>query len=172
MADGEVRVTVGDLDAAPREKGARRIVDYREPASPAECGRVRYVPVRGWWCKTAVKGLRVSDDIVVNASRPTARIQANGFVTRCANRPGRMRQRFLIERDSWSGWRVYGSWRVTEWTRDQTQRMGNVTEGCPMGRVGTYDHRLSVRLELDEAPVGETYAASADIRTHCGTGAS
>lgn len=172
MEDGSVRLTVGDLDAAPKSPAAERVTDHRSPRNRHECERVRYVPVDGWWCTTTVKPIRVSGQIVVNASAPTARIRGAGFSTHCSDRPGRMRQMFQMERDSWSGWRSYGEPHRTQWTANQDQGMGAVTEPCPTGRVGTYDYQLSVRIESDKAPIGEVTAASAPIRTHCGTGIS
>lgn len=172
MGDGSLRVTIGDLDAAPESPNAERIRDHRAPRGRHECERVRYVPVRGWWCQTTVKAIQVSGDIVVNASEPSAGIRGAGFSTRCSRRPGRMHQIFQMQRDSWSGWRSYGKPHTTAWTANQVQAVGAVTEPCPTGRVGTYDYQLSVRIGSDEAPVGDVHAASAPIRTHCGTGIS
>ncbi|MGP4026841.1 hypothetical protein [Actinomadura sp. 3N407] len=172
MPDGSVRVTVGDLDAAPADPAAERTTDHRAPRSRHECETVRYAPVRGWWCRTTVKAIQVSGEIVVNGPTPTARIQGAGFSTHCSDRPGRMRHVFQIERDSWSGWRSYGKRHMTAWTANQDQAVGAVKEACPNGRVGTYNYRLSVRIESDRVPVGDVDATSAPIRTHCGTGLS
>lgn len=172
MADGSVRVTVGDLDAAPEDPAAEQTRDHRAPRGRHECETVRYVPVRGWWCKTTVKAIHVSGEIVVNRSTPTARIQGAGFSTHCSHRPGRMRHVFQMERDSWSGWRSYGKRQMTAWTAKQDQAVGAVTEACPKGRVGTYDYQLSVRIMSDQVPMGGVTATSAPIRTHCGTGIS
>ncbi|MFD0852315.1 hypothetical protein ACFQ07_08780, partial [Actinomadura adrarensis] len=166
MPDGAVRATIGDLDAVPKDPAAERVTDHRSPSSPHECETVRYLPVRGWWCRTTVEPIRVSGEIVVSSAKPSARIHGTGFSTRCSNRPGRMRQRFQIERDSWSGWRLYGKPHTTTWTSGQAASMRAVSEPCPTGRVGTYDYRLSVRLETDHVPAGDVPAASAEIRTH------
>jgi hypothetical protein len=172
MPDGSVRLTIGDLEAAPEDPEAEQVTDHREPSRPHECARVRYLEVRGWWCRTTVEKIRVSGDIVISDDKPSARIQGAGFSTRCSQRPGRMRQRFQIERDSWRGWRSYGRLHTTSWTSNQSAAMGAVGEDCPLGRVGTYDYRLAVWLDTEQAPAGSTPAASAQIRTHCGTGAS
>ncbi|MFG2004116.1 hypothetical protein ACGFNU_33650 [Spirillospora sp. NPDC048911] len=172
MGDGSVRMTVGDVDAAPKDPDAERVADHRAPLRPDECDTVRITKVRGWWCTTTVEKLAVSGEIVVGGAPPRAQIKSAGFSTRCSGRPGRMRQRYVIQRDSWASWRSYGGVGKTAWTTSQDQRGGKVTDVCPKGRVGTYNYRLTVHLESDAAPIGDAYAASARIRTDCGTGLS
>ncbi|KAB2350096.1 hypothetical protein [Actinomadura rudentiformis] len=172
MGDGSVRMTVGDIEAAPRHPDAERVADHRAPFRSYECDTVRITKVRGWWCTTTVEKLAVSGEIVVGGAKPRAQVKGAGFRTRCSGRPGRMRQHHVIQRDSWSSWRSYGGVGKTAWTSGQEQGGGRVTEVCPKGRVGSYNYRLSVNVESDSAPIGEAYAVSARIRADCGTGLS
>jgi hypothetical protein len=180
---GAVTVTVGDIDAAPRDPHARRTEDYRHPADPNDCDDVRVVRVRGWWCTTSVGEIAESGPIVVGGGPAQARIRGGGFSTRCSGRPYRMRQRYQLRRDSWSGPRAYTSPAETPWTRSQNQTGRPPAAVCPSGRVGTYTYRLSVTLEIEgedlplggegvALPVGESPASSPVIRTSCGTGVS
>ncbi|WP_262703301.1 MULTISPECIES: hypothetical protein [Streptomyces] len=172
MDDGSVHMTVGDVDAAPKNPDSKRVVDFRHPDSPARCEEERIVRVRGWWCTTTVKPIEVEGEIVVGGARPRARIGGDGFATRCHGRPERMRQIYRLERDSWSGWRDYSDPRHTKWTGGQRQEGAPVSDLCPRGRTGTYNYRLAIRIEVDGTPVGESWAAGPAIRTDCGTGAS
>ncbi|TYB46408.1 hypothetical protein [Actinomadura chibensis] len=173
LPGGAVRMTIGDVAAAPRAGDAVRVADYRAPASSSDCDRVRIVRARGWWCATTVRGIRVSGEIVVGGAEPRARIEGGGFGTRCAGpRPGRMRQVYRVERDSWSGWRGYGPARATAWTTGPEQSGRTPAEACPAGRVGTYNYRLTVRVEIEGATVGDSRAAAPRIRADCGTGVS
>ncbi|GAA2632211.1 hypothetical protein SMC26_21455 [Actinomadura fulvescens] len=172
MGDGSVRMTVGDVDASPRHPDAKRVVDHRAPFRAYECDTVQIIKVRGWWCTTTVDGLSVSGEIVVGGAEPRAQVKGKGFTTRCSGRPGRMRQRHVIQRDSWANWRSYGGVGKTAWTTSQDQSGPEVTEVCPKGRVGSYNYRLTVHLESDSAPIGDAYAASSRIRADCGTGLS
>lgn len=173
LADGSVQMTVGDVDAAPEHPDAVRIFDYRAPNRSTECGRFRIVEVSGWWCTTTVEPIDINGEIVYGDAEPRAQIGGEGFATDChGERPGRLRQVYQLERDSWSGWRGYGEVQYTSWTEGPHQASEAVWEPCPQGRVGTYDYQLSVRIELDEMEVGYSLAASASIRTDCGTGVS
>lgn len=170
--DGSVRMTVGDVDEAPADPRAVRVVDFRHPDTQGRCEAERITRVRGWWCTTEVAPVRVEGEIVVGGAKPRARIAAKGFTTRCHGRPGRMRQVSLIERDSWSGWRDYTEESAGAWTRAQTWRNGTVGDLCPRGRTGTYDYRLAVRIEMEHVTVGSSWAGGAVLRTDCGTGVS
>lgn len=181
--DGAVEVTVGDIDAAPRKPDARRTVDYRRPTDPNDCDDVRIVRVKGWWCTTTVGKIIESGPIVVGGGRARARIHGEGFSTRCSGRPSRMRQRYQIQRDSWSGLRPYTDPRETPWTGEQNQTSPPISAICPQGRTGTYTYQLSVQLEIEDSdlpasgmgadvPVGDSPASSPVIRTSCGTGVS
>jgi hypothetical protein len=172
MPDGSVRMTVGDIDAAPPERRARWVADYRRPGNAADCDAVGIVRVHGWWCTTTVSPVSEHGEIVVGGAKPRARLRSAGFRTRCTGRPARMRQHFRIERDSWSGWRTYGRLGRTPWTSAQTQAGGPVTELCPLGRVGTYNYRLAVAVEVEGVRVSDSTAAGVRVRTDCGTGAS
>lgn len=173
MADGSVRMTVGDVDAAPENPDAVRVFDYRAPDSSVECDRVKIVKVSGWWCTTTVEPIDVEGEIILGDTEPRAQIGGEGFATRChGERPGRLRQIYQLERDSWSGWRDYGEVQYTSWTEARRQASEAVWEPCPQGRVGTYDYQLSVRIEIDGVEVGYSLATSAPIRTDCGTGVS
>jgi hypothetical protein len=171
MPDGSLRMTVGDIDAAPKARGARLVADYRKPGSRAACDE-GIVTAHGWWCATTVSPVSEHGEIVVGGAKPRARIRSAGFRTRCEGRKARMRQHARIERDSWSGWRPYGSLRRTGWTRGQSQSGGPVSELCPRGRVGTYDYRLAVAVEIEGVRVDDSTAAGRTIRTDCGTGVS
>ena len=92
-----------------------------------------------------------------------------------------MRQRYQIQRSSWSGWRDYSAPQVSPWTSQQElAATSQVSAPCPQGRVGTYDYRLAVAVELNDGtlPLDDSnlkkrhLAASPPIRTDCGTGAS
>lgn len=173
MADGSVRMTVGDVDAAPENPDAVRVFDYRAPDSSVECDRVQIVQVNGWWCTTTVEPIDLDGEIVLGGTEPRAQIGGEGFATDCHGaRPGRLRQLYQLERDSWSGWRDYGEVQYTSWTEARRQASEAVWEPCPQGRVGTYDYQLSVRIEIDGVEVGYSLATSAAIRTDCGTGVS
>jgi hypothetical protein len=172
MDDGSVRMTVGDVDAAPESPYAVRTIDHRTPVSISDCEQVRIETVSGWWCTTTVEPIEVEGEIVVGGARPRARIGGAGFATSCHGRPDRMRQVYTIERDSWSGWRSYSEPGYTPWTEEQNQDGEPVADLCPQGRVGTYNYRLTVRIEIDGVTVGDSRAASVRIRTDCGTGAS
>lgn len=173
LPDGSVRMTVGDVAAAPRDDDAVRTVDYRAPTYAGECDSVRIVKAHGWWCTTSVREIRVSGEIVVGGAEPRARIEGGGFTTRCSGpRPGRMRQVYRVERDSWSGWRGYGPMRETPWTPAPEQGQRPPAEVCPSGRVGTYNYRLTARVEIEGMTVGDSRAAAPRIRTDCGTGVS
>lgn len=100
IADGSVRMTVGDVDAAPENPDAVRVFDYRAPDSSVECDRVRIVKVSGWWCTTTVAPIDVEGEIVLGDTEPRAQIGGEGFATRChGERPGRLRQIYQLERD-------------------------------------------------------------------------
>lgn len=168
--DGALRMTVGDVDKAPRDPDAVQVTSYRAPASEETCDSDRTVKVKGWWCSTTVKPVEVDGEIVVGGADPRARITGGGFATRCSDRPGRMRQAYRVERDSWSGWRGYGDFAYSPWSKAQRQHHGEVAVACPQGRVGTYNYRLAVRTEIDGVEVGDSRAASATVRADCGTG--
>jgi hypothetical protein len=171
--DGSMAMVVGDVDAAPKDPDAMRTIDYRAPVTVTECETVRIETVSGWWCTTTVEPIAVEGEIVVGGAEPRAEIGGEGFATECHGElPGRMRQVYALERDSWSGWRDYGDPRYTSWTRTRSQQGPSVTELCPQGRAGTYNYRLAVRVEVDSVTVGESWAASPRIRADCGTGVS
>jgi hypothetical protein len=165
-------MTIGDIDAAPRAPGARQILDYRHPGSDLWCDRVGIVRAKGWWCITTVDRIALSGEIIVGGAAPRARLHSAGFSTRCSSRPHQMREQYQIQRDSWTGWRGYDDLHTTSWTTQQQQANGQVSVLCPHGRVGTYKYRLAVTVDIDSIPVGDSPAASAPIRTDCGTGIS
>jgi hypothetical protein len=173
-------MTVGDIDRAPKVPDARSTLDYRHPGDQSECDDVRIVRVRGWWRTTPVDKIVQSGPIVIGGP-PQGQILAAGFSTRCSGRPHRMRQLYQIQRDSWSGWRAYGDRHDMPWTAAQRQDGPPISVPCPHGRVGTYDYRMSVVIEIDDdgvPPIGTPYdlsgldsaASSPPIRTSCGTG--
>ncbi|GLY85511.1 hypothetical protein Airi02_034400 [Actinoallomurus iriomotensis] len=173
LPDGSVEMTVGDVDAAPRDPRALNVADYRAPADVNDCDQVQVVSVRGWWCTTKVKALSEDGEIVVSGGPSRARLSSAGFATRCSGRrPGRMRELYQIERDSWSGWRDYTGQQPTEWTASKDQTEGPVSAPCPLGRVGTYDYRVAVTLDVEGLRVGDSPAASTRVRVPCGTGTS
>ncbi|MGW0082398.1 hypothetical protein [Streptomyces sp. NPDC003393] len=172
LADGSLRMTIGDVGAAPKDPKAVRTTDYRAPGSQFECDNVRIIKVHGWWCTTSVSRIGQDGEIVLGGAEPRARIHSAGFRTRCSERPARMRQRYEIQRDSWSGWRGYSKPGHTAWTRQQHQDHGLVSVPCPDGRVGTYNYRLAVTVEVAGIEADDSTAASAVIRTDCGTGVS
>ncbi len=172
MRDGSVRMTVGDVDAAPRDPSAMLTTDYRAPDDSGDCYGVRIVTVRGWWCATTVSPVAESGPIVVGGAAPQAHVRSAGFRSHCSGRTARMRQAYQIQRDSWSGWRSYDDWGYTGWTTRQDQTGPAVTALCPRGRVGTYDYRLAVSVEVDGIQVQPSSASSPTIRTDCGTGTS
>jgi hypothetical protein len=172
LPGGAVRMTVGDVAAAPKAPRAVRTVDYRAPGSRSECDDTRIIKVRGWWCATTVAPVAEQGAIVLGGARPRARVHSAGFATRCAGRHPRIRQHFEVQRDSWSGWRDYSERAHTAWTRAQRQSHGRVSTPCPRGRVGTYDYRLAVAVEVEGIRADDSTAASAQIRTDCGTGVS
>lgn len=61
---------------------------------------------------------------------------------------------------------------VTAWTTQQKQANGQVSALCPRGRVGTYNYRLSVKVDIDGITVGDSPAADAPVRTDRRTGTS
>ena len=171
--DGSVRMTVGDVAAAPRDDDAVRTADYRAPSNRSDCEDVRVIRVRGWWCSTTVSKIKVSGEIVVGGAEPRAKIEGGGFTTRCSGPlPGRLRQVYQVERDSWNGWRGYGTRRTTDWTTHLSQQAAPYREACPAGRVGTYNYRVTATVEIDKLKVGDSRAASPVIRADCGTGVS
>jgi hypothetical protein len=172
LPDGSLRMTVGDIDAAPDAPRTRGSVDYRAPADTTECDEVRIAPVKGWWCVTTVQKVAESGEIVVGGAEPRAEVHSAGFGTRCSGRPGAMRQAYRFERDSWSAWRPYSHTLYTQWTNEQRQDGGRVSVPCPSGRVGTYNYHLWVQVDIEGLPVGDSGAASARIRADCGTGVS
>ncbi|MFG2881136.1 hypothetical protein ACGFYV_02210 [Streptomyces sp. NPDC048297] len=165
-------MTIGDVDAAPKDSRAVRRTDYRAPGSQTECDNTRIVKVRGWWCATTVSSIAQDGEIVLGGAKPRARIHSAGFRTRCSGHPPRIRQHYGIERDSWSGWRPYSERRLTTWTSGRRQSHGKVSVPCPAGRVGTYNYRLAVAVEAEGIAADDSPAASAPIRTDCGTGVS
>jgi hypothetical protein len=171
-ADGSVRMTVGDVAAAPEDPKAVRVTSYRAPDTVSACDAYRIEKVHGWWCSTTVAAVQVDGEIVVGDAQPRARLTSTGFATRCHGRPGRVRQVYGFDRDSWSGWRDYSHPQHTGWTAEQRQRSGALSAACPQGRTGTYDYRLAVRLEIEGVTVGDSWAHSAPLRTDCGTGVS
>lgn len=171
-ADGSVRMTVGDVAAAPTDPKAVRVTSYRAPDSTSACDAYRIEKVHVWWCATTVSPIRLHGEIVVGGAKPRARLRSAGFTTRCHGRHGRVRQVYRFARDSWSGWRDYDEPQSTRWTAAQHQHHGKLSTPCPQGRVGTYDYRLAVRLQIEGVTVGDSWAHSPPIRTDCGTGVS
>lgn len=180
MPDGSVRLTVGDVAAAPRDPDAVLVLDYRHPGDQTACKQVRVVRVRGWWCITTVRPIRQSGEIVIGGPSP-ARLRGDGSSTQCSGRKHRMRQLFQIERQSWSGWRPYNGVAWTSWTTRQAQAGPAVSAPCPRGRVGTYGYQLVARIQIDDGRLppsgpGEDpnaqFAASPVVRASCGTGIS
>jgi hypothetical protein len=165
-------MTIGDVGAAPKDPKAVLTTDYRAPGSQFECDNVRIIKVHGWWCTTSVSRIAQDGEIVLGGAEPRARIHSAGFRTRCSERPARMRQRYEIQRDSWSGWRGYSKPGHTAWTRRQHQDHGLVSAPCPDGRVGTYNYRLAVTVEVAGIEADDSTAAGAVIRADCGTGVS
>lgn len=173
MGDGSTRMTVGDIDAAPKAADAVRVADYRAPGSASACQEVRIVTVHGWWCTTTVSPVTESGEIVVGGATPRAHLRSAGFRTHCSGRTARLRQHYEVQRDSWSGWRPYSSRARTAWTGAQDQPGVPVTVLCPQGRVGSYHYRLGVAVEIAGLPaLADSTAASPEIRTDCGTGVS
>jgi hypothetical protein len=165
-------MTVGDVAAAPTDPKAVRVTGYRAPEAPSACDAYRIEKVHGWWCSTTVAPIRLHGEIVVGGAKPRAHLGGAGFTTRCHGRPGRVRQVYGFDRDSWSGRRDYSDPRSTRWTAEQRRQHGKLSTPCPKGRVGTYDYRLAVRLEIEGGTVGDSWAHSAPLRTDCGTGVS
>jgi len=168
-------MTVGDIDAAPAVKGAAALADYRAPGDRTECQDVRILRARGWWCTTTVGKIAEDGEIVVGGAKPRARLRSLGrpaFRTVCGGRVPRVRQRYAVERDSWSGWRDYARRAYTSWTTSRAQSGPSVTAACPAGRVGTYDYRLAVTVEVDGYTVDPSEAAGVPLRKDCGTGVS
>lgn len=172
MGDGSIRMTVGDIDAAPKAAGAVRLADYRAPGSAGDCQDVKIVTAHGWWCTTTVSPVAEDGEIVVGGAAPRAHVRSAGFRTHCSGRTARLRQHYEVQRDSWSGWRAYSDRAYTPWTAAQDQPGVLVTALCPQGRVGTYHYRLGVAVEVAGFTVDDSTAASAEIRTDCGTGVS
>lgn len=161
------------MNAAPRDPKAVRVTSYRAPESKTACDAYRIEKVHGWWCSTTVSPIHVDGEIVVGGAEPRAHIKSAGFITRChGTLPGRVRQVYGFERDSWSGWRDYTDPLHTDWTTAQHQHETKPSALCPQGRTGTYDYRLAVSIEIEGVTVGDSRAASAPIRTDCGTGVS
>lgn len=175
MPDGSIRMTVGDIDLAPKVPGASALADYRAPGDEIECEQVAIVRARGWWCTTTVGNITEQGEIVVGGAEPRATIHSTGepaFHTVCGGKVPRFRQKYGIERDSWSGYRDYARQTSTAWTTGHTQSGPSVTTPCPAGRVGTYNYRLAVTVEVDGYDVDPSEAAGAPIREDCGTGMS
>jgi hypothetical protein len=172
LRDGSIRMTIGDIGAAPKDPNAVETTDYRAPDNPSDCYQVRIMRVYGWWCATTVSPIAETGEIVIGGGAPRAHIHSAGFRTRCSGRTEPMRQSYQIQRDSWTGWRSYADWGYTPWTTRQDQSAGTVSALCPRGRVGTYNYRLAVAVEFQGLRVDPTSAASARIRTDCGTGVS
>jgi hypothetical protein len=171
--DGAIRMTVGDVDAAPRDPRAIGHTDYRAPGDALECDDVRIVKARGWWCTTTVGPIQESGAIVVSGGTSHAQIRYAGFTTRCfGHRPGPIRQTYQIERDSWTSWRFYQSPQTTAWTTAQNQTVGRGRVPCPQGRVGTYRYRMAITLDIQGLTAEISPASSVRIRTDCGTGIS
>lgn len=175
MPDGSVRMTVGDIDLAPAVHGAASLADYRAPGDDIECEQVRILRAHGWWCTTTVAGIVEQGEIVVGGAAPRARIRSTGrpaFRTMCGGTVPRHRQRYAIERDSWSGYRAYARRAFTPWTTAGAQSGPSVSTPCPAGRVGTYNYRLAVTVEVDGYTADPSEAAGAPLRKDCGTGVS
>ncbi|MEU6318013.1 hypothetical protein [Streptomyces sp. NPDC047009] len=172
LRDSSVRMTIGDVGLAPKDPNAVRVTDYHAPGSETACDYVKIIAVHGWWCTTTVSPVAVNGEIVVGGAQPRAQIHSAGFHTRCSGRTAKMRQHYTIERDSWSGWRRYDNHGQTDWTSQQDQSGHAVSAPCPQGRVGTYNYRLAVSVEIDGIQADDSMAASAEIRTDCGTGVS
>lgn len=172
LTDRSLRMTIGDVDTAPKSPDAVRSTDYRAPGSQTECDDVRIIKVHGWWCATTVAPIAQDGEIVLGGATPRARIHSTGFLTHCSGRAPRIRQHYLIQRDSWSGWRSYSEPGYTAWTREQDQAHAAVSVPCPAGRVGTYNYRLAVAVDVDGIQADDSTAASAAIRADCGTGIS
>ncbi|MGW0998961.1 hypothetical protein ACWD5V_37960 [Streptomyces sp. NPDC002523] len=172
LPGGSLRMTVGDVDAAPKDPRAVRRTDFRAPGNQTECDNTKIIKVRGWWCTTTVSSVAQDGEIVLGGAEPRARIHSAGFRTHCSGDRPQMRQHYEIQRDSWSGWRPYSERGLTSWTSEQRQSHGRVSVPCPDGRVGTYDYRLAVAVEVQGIEADDSTAASAPIRTDCGTGIS
>jgi hypothetical protein len=159
LRDGSLTMIVGDIDAAPVDRDRIGGTDYRSATDQA-----KIIKVRGWWCVTRAPGALTLSG---------GRLRSIGFSTQCSGRPGRMRQRYLFTRSSWTGMRPYVDDRTTPWTAEQDQRGGALDVPCPAGRTGTYDYRLSVTLEIEGRPVYTDAAHGSDgFRGDCGTGVS
>ena len=175
MPDGSIRMTVGDIDAAPAVQGATALADYRAPGDRIECQEVRILRARGWWCTTTVGKIAEQGEIVVGGAQPRARVRSlahPAFRTVCGGHVPKVRQHYSVERDSWSGWRDYSRRAFTPWTTARTRSGPPVTTPCPAGRVGTYNYRLAVTVEVDGYTVDPSEAAGPTIRADCGTGTS
>jgi hypothetical protein len=172
LADGSVRMTIGDIDTAPADPKAVSTTDYRAPEDPADCYDVKIVAVHGWWCATTVSPVAETGAIVVGGAAPRAHLHAAGFRTTCSGRGVRMRQAYQVQRDSWSGWRSYTDWSYTPWTSGRKQSGPPVSALCPRGRVGTYNYRVAVAVQVQGLTAESLDAASQTIRTACGTGVS
>ncbi|MFE9611300.1 hypothetical protein [Streptomyces sp. NPDC006012] len=172
LRDSSVRMTIGDVSLAPEDAKAVRVTDYHAPGSETACDYVKITAAHGWWCSTTVSPVAVNGEIVVGGAQPRAQIHSAGFRTHRSGRTAKMRQHYTIERDSWSGWRPYDDRGRTNWTSQQDQSGHRVSAPCPQGRVGSYDYRLAVSVEIDGIQADESSAASTEIRTHCGTGVS
>ncbi|MFD3477114.1 hypothetical protein [Streptomyces sp. NPDC058695] len=161
-------MTIGDVDAAPKDPKSVRSNGYRAPAGQTECDNVEIIKVHGWWCTTTVSSVAQDGEIVLGGAAPRATIHSAGSRTHCSGHRARIRQHHEIQRDSWSGWRACSRRRDTPWTTAH----GTVSAPCPRGRVGTYNYRLAVTVEAAGIQADDSPAASADIRADCGTGIS
>ncbi|GGU62469.1 hypothetical protein GCM10010211_29400 [Streptomyces albospinus] len=172
LPDGSLRMTVGDVDTAPKAPEAVRRADYRTPVDPTDCTDTTILAPHGWWCTTTVSRTVQDGDIVVGGATPRAHLRSAGFRTRCSGRTARMRQHYEVQRDSWSGWRPYSERGHTPWTAAQSQSGGAFATPCPRGRVGTYNYRLAVTVDVEGIGADASPAAGPEIRTDCGTGVS
>ncbi|MFE4678994.1 hypothetical protein [Streptomyces sp. NPDC056723] len=50
-------MTIGEVDAAPKDPKCVRSNADRAPTGRTECDNVRIVKVHGWWCTTAVSSV-------------------------------------------------------------------------------------------------------------------
>ncbi|MFE2736779.1 hypothetical protein [Streptomyces sp. NPDC059349] len=50
-------MTIGEVDAAPKDPKCVRSNADRAPTGRTECDNVRIVKVHGWWCTTTVSSV-------------------------------------------------------------------------------------------------------------------
>lgn len=131
LPGGSLRMTIGDVDATPKDPKYVRSNDCRAPAGQTECDNIRIIKVHGWWCTTTVSSVAQDGEIVLGGATPRATIHSAGFRTHCSGRHARIRQHHEIQRDSRSGWRAYSKRRHTPWTTAQHQAHGTVSAPCP-----------------------------------------